>query len=279
VSDSINYAALFSGTGSSAADTIASLAAGIGAGAASSNPLTALQTAEQNETKDVAAVAQESQVQRVIASFTAAVASATSPAQLLQNPDVLNVLLTANNLGSQVSYTALAQKALLSDPNDPNSLVNQLTDTDWKTAAQTYQFATKGLSVIQNPQTIATLTQAYAEVQWRQSLDQTTPGLSNALDFRSRADTITSVDQILGDPTFRTVVLTALSIPAQIAFQPLEAQEQAVATRVDLSRFQDANYVDTLAQQYLVVEQQQAASTSSSSDLTSLAVEAQGLVV
>jgi len=68
------------------------------------------------------------------------------------------------------------------------------------------------------------VTNAYAEVTWRNSLDAATPGLSNALTFRSEASTITSVDQILGDPVMRTVVTTALGVPEEIAFQDLTAQ-------------------------------------------------------
>ncbi len=142
----------------------------------------------------------------------------------------MQVLLTANGLADQVPYAALAQKTLQSDVNDPKSLVNKLTDMRWKPVAQTYDFANKGLKVIQDPKVISTIANAYAEVTWRKSLDATTPGLSNALTFRKQASTISSVDQILGDPVLRKVVTTALNIPLQIAFQPLQAQEKAIST-------------------------------------------------
>ena len=86
------------------------------------NPVTALQTAEANSTKDIAQTAADPTVARDIASFRAKVAAATSPAQLLQDPTVLKVLLTANGLGDQAQYPALAQKALLSDTTDTTSL-------------------------------------------------------------------------------------------------------------------------------------------------------------
>ncbi len=107
---------------------------------------------EQDQTQEIAATAKEPQVQRAIQAFTKAVQSATTPQQLLANPQALNVLLTANGLGDQVSYTALATKTLLSNANDSNALVNQLSDTRWKSVVQTYDFANKGLSIIQNPE-------------------------------------------------------------------------------------------------------------------------------
>ncbi|MEO8714530.1 MAG: DUF1217 domain-containing protein [Acetobacteraceae bacterium] len=241
----------------------------------------ALSRAEANQTADIQTTAKQPDVARTIAQFTAAVGKATSVRQLLNNPAALQVLLTANGLGDQTQYTALAQKALTSNTSDPNSLVNHLSDTRWKTVAKTYDFADKGLSVIQQPQVIATIANAYAEIAWRKSLDATTPGLSNALTFRQQASKITSVDQILGDSVLRTVVTTALGIPQQIAFQPLQAQEVAISSRLDLSRFKDPHFVESFTQRYLLAAGQAAASgaNATTTDLTSLAVQSQGLVV
>ncbi|MBV8613380.1 MAG: DUF1217 domain-containing protein [Acetobacteraceae bacterium] len=245
-----------------------------------SQSLQALSHAEANQTQDIQATAQQTAVQRAISQFTAAVKSATSVQQLLSNPNFLQVFLTANGLGDQTQYTALAQKALMSNPNDSNSLANQLSNTSWQSAVKTYDFADKGLSVIQQPQVISTIANAYAEETWRQSLDATTPGLSDALTFRQEASGITSVDQILGDPVLRTVVTTALGIPEQIAFQPLEAQEKAISSQLDISKFKDPLFVETFTQRYLIAASQQASSTNGSTpDLSSLAVQAQGLVV
>jgi hypothetical protein len=249
--------------------------------ATGSQPIQALNQAEANQTRDIHATAKQPDVQRAIAKFTAAVQGATSVQQLLANPAVAQVLLTANGLADQLPYTALATKALTSDLSDPNSLINKLSDTRWKTVAQTYDFANKGLSVIKQPQVISTIANAYAEVVWRQSLDATTPGLSNALTFRQEASGITSVDQILGDPTMRTVVTTALDIPQQIAFQPLEAQEKAISVRLDLTKFQDPQFVESFTQRYLLAASQ-AASTGNSDttqSLSALAVQSSGLVV
>ena len=266
--------------------------------APSTDPLGDLSRAEANSVKDIANTAAEPQVAKDIATFRAAVAAAKTPAGLLANPTVLKVLLTANGLGDQVSYTALAQKALLSDTSDTSSLADQLPNTAWKAAASTFDFANSGLTIIQNTSVLDTIANGYAEVLWRQSLDTTTPGLSNALTFRSEASTITSVDQILGDSTLRSVVLTALGIPATIAYQDIGAEEQAVSSRLDISQFADPKFVERFAQRYLIENNLassgsssnsglaaygysgSAASTSTDSDtLASLVVQSNGLIV
>lgn len=284
ISSGINYAALFSplASGSSGAGGLIDAIYGYataGAAAAETNPVAALEQAEQNESKDVAITAAEPQVARAISTFTAAVKSAKTPAQLLANPSVMQVLLTANGLADQVPYTALATKTLLSNPADPNSLVNQLTDSRWAPVVQTYDFASKGLSVIQDPSVISTIANGYAQYTWLASLDQVTPGLSNALTFRTEASSITSVDQILGNMTMFQVVTGALGIPEQIVFQPLEAQQKAISSRLDISQFQKPKFVESFVQRYLIAAQASATASNSTPSLSALATQAQGLVV
>ena len=280
----INYSLLFSGSTSGsnlASEMLSTLysSAPVSSGVSTGNPITDLKLAQANETTDVANEAKQPLVARDIAAFKQGVANAKDIQSALQNPNVMKVLLTANNLSKYVQYPALAQKALLSDPSDSNSLVNKLTDTNLLNTTKSFDFAKNGLAALQNPNVVATLANGYAEVMWRQSLDQATPGLSNALAFLSQASSIKSVDDILGDSVNRAVVTTALGIPQQIAFQDLTAQEQAVSTRVNIAKFQDPKYVTSLTDQYLLAMQQQSQSSSSGTSLTSLASLAGGLVV
>ena len=273
-----NLVTLFSNI-AGAGDPVLNALYGSGGAAGGGNPVQALQVAQQNQSQDIAMTAAQPATARAIAAFTSGVQSATSPAQLLANPNVMNVLLTASGMSDQIGNTALATQALLSNPADANALVNQLSDTRWLTVNQTYNFATQGLSVIQTPSVIATITNGYAEQTWLQSLNNATPGLANALAFLGQASSMTSALQILGNPTMFTVVTTALGIPPQIAYQDTNAQEQAISSQLDVTRFQDPNFVQGMADQYLIAMQQQNAGSTAAPSLESLAVQAAGLVV
>ncbi len=222
-------------------------------------PPETVQQAEAGQAKGIAAEAKDPSVALDVAAFRKAVASAKDLKSLLADPSTRKVLLTANGLGDQVDYTALAVKALSSDPTDPKSLANQLTDKRFLSVAQTYDFAKSGLSVLKQSKVLDTIASGYAEVAWRKSLDANTPGLSTALDFHQRAGTITSTLQILGDATLRNVVTTALGLPLQIAVQPLEAQQAAIASRLDVSKFKDPKFVDKFTQRFLNAAADQAA--------------------
>jgi hypothetical protein len=249
--------------------------------AAPTSPAATPEPTGDNASQPSARVAGDPQVQRDIAQFAQAVATAKTPAELLANPAALKVLLTASGLGDQVGQTALAKRALLSDPSQPGATVNQLADPRWLAATNTYAFASKGLAAVKDPATAGAIANGYAEVQWRRSLDQTTPGLSNALDFQRRAASITNVDQVLGDPTFRAVITTTLGIPAQAQLPSEAAWRQAISTRVDLTRFQDPTFVAQFAQRYLSVARLAADQTGSTAtpSRTSQAARSAGLVV
>ncbi len=281
----IDYTLLFPNTlypssgGIDATSLLTTLYGGAGTKSSRGNPLGALRTAEANQTKDIATTARQPQVARDIAAFRTAVANAKDPAKLLNNPAALKVLLTANGLADRLDFTALAQKALLSNVKTTTSLVHQLTDPRWKSVVQTYDFANKGLSVLQDPKVLDTIANGYAEITWRQSLDASTPGLSNALSFRAQASGIGSALQILGDSVLRDVVTTALGIPRQIAFQGLPAQEKAITDRLDLSKLKDPHFVDTLTQEYLLNKADSGTTTTPTLDALAIQAKARGLVV
>jgi hypothetical protein len=283
MSDYPSYLTTLYGTASGSGNSLLDIIYGTGtqsAGASGQSPAQALQQAEQNQTQDVKATAAQPDVKTAIAAFTKAVNSAKSITQLLSDPAVMNVLLTANGMSDQIGYTALATQALTSNLSDSSSLANTLSDTRWKTLAQTYNFAANGLTSIQNASAIASIANAYATAVWQKNEDSVTPGLSNALAFRSQAASITSVDQILGNMTLRTVVTTALGIPQEIAFQPLEAQEKAISSQLDVTRFQDPKFVESFLQRYLLAAGSNASSsTATTTDMTSLSVQAQGILV
>jgi len=57
------------------------------------------------------------------------------------------------------------------------------------------------------------------------------------------------------------VVTTALGLPQQIAFQSLEAQENAITNRLDITKLKDPKFVEQFARRFLIVN---ATNTSSS---------------
>lgn len=241
--------------------------------ASTGDPLLDLKLAQADQTADTAKEAQVPQVAQAIAAFTKAVNSATSISAALGNPNVQQVLLTASGLSNYIGETGLVQKVFLSDPSVPDSVVNQMGDSTLLSTVQTYDFAKNGLKELQNPKIMATLTNGYAEVMWRESLNQATPGLSNALDFIAQASSITSVGDVLDNATNFFVITGALGIDPDIINQDQSAQQQAISrSSLDIAKLQDPTYVTSLTDQYLINQQVNNQSTASNSGIVGLIV-------
>lgn len=247
-----------------------------GASTSGANPLLALKMAQKNRDREVAVTARQPETQRDIAVFKRVIAKAKTIGEALDNPAVMKVLLTANGLADQIPYSGLAKKVLLSDRDDPKSLVNRLGNARWTAVVKAFDFAKAGIDALKDPALQTKLADGYVEVTWRKGLEKATPGLSDALDFRERASKFKNAIDILGDPVMRRVVTTALGIPKQIAFQELGAQEKAITNRLDISRLQDPKFVDGLSQRYLLEKQKEAPAPAP--DLSTLSLQLRGIV-
>jgi hypothetical protein len=274
----IDYSLLF-GTQSSAntgAAILSTLYSGTSASSlppttfvSSGNSVTDLALAQQEQARGVAQEAKQPQVVNDITAFKTAVSNSKTIQDALANPAIQKVLLTANGLSSYIGETALVQKLFLSDASDPDSLVQKFSNAAWLNTVHNYNFAQNGLAELQDPKTIAALSNSYAEMQWRLSLNQATPGLANALTFLGQASSIKSVNDILGNMTNFEVITTALGIPQQIVNQSTTGMENAITSRLDFSKLQDRQYVTSLTDRYLLTMQEN--NSSSSSGGTSLA--------
>jgi hypothetical protein len=166
---------------------LASLSGKTGLTAVIADPDAASEQVQTSLTRVVSLPGAESQFKRDIAQFTQALAAANTPAQLLANPVALRVLLTSHGLADQAGNSALATRALLSNAVRSNSLLNQLKDPRWLAVNHLYSFATQGLAVLRNPETVATICRCYAEALRANRRDQTPPDPSTALTFPGRA--------------------------------------------------------------------------------------------
>lgn len=241
-SGSINFSSLYAGLSS-------------GAGAVNAGTVAlSLRQAEANEAKQLEVAAKDPVVQRDIERYKRVVKDATTVEEVLDDPVARRVFLTANGLGDQADYVALAKRGVLSDPNDENSLAVRMSESNnkWLQVAQKYNLQLVGVGALQVSDAIAEVTENYIAEKRLDNLDQQMPGLGTALLFKKAAGGYTSALNILGSGLAREVVTTALGIPKQIAYQSIKAQEKAINTRMNVEDLQDERYVDRLVQRYLL---------------------------
>jgi Protein of unknown function (DUF1217) len=232
------------------------LASGSGAALANSamSPKVALAQADQNKDKQIAQVAKDSQVQKDLARYAKVVAAAKTVDDVLADPIARKVFMKANGLGAYVDQIALAKKALKSDPSDPAALASKLSSVNgaWLQAATKYNFPLFGVTELKTTQEVKDVSDNYVAEIRLDNLDKQLPGLGSAVLFKTVAASYDTVVKILGSALGREVITTALGIPKQIAFQSIEAQVKAVAAKLDITKLKNPDYVDRLAQRYLI---------------------------
>ncbi len=205
------------------------------------------------EAQALARLARDPQLARRLQQFTQALEKAPDLKAALRDPRVLGVLLPALGLADAVGQPGLALRALTSDPKDPKGLLARLGDRRWKAAAETLNLATRGLAGLRDPKVQAALADGLRRLTWQQGMDAEQPGISDALDFRSRASRAKTAYDVLGDPVLRRVVTTALGLPQQLALQSVEAQARTLGSRFDLAKLQNPREVAKLAERYVVM--------------------------
>lgn len=219
------------------------------------NAITALRLALKSgeETKALARIATQPAQKRAMEQFRKAVEKAPDIKTALKDPRVLQVVTTALGIPDGATQPGLAMRALLSDPSDTRSLVNRLSDTRWKDAAQALQLGTKGLDALKDSKVQATLEEGLQRAQWQDDLEEKQTGLGDAVVFQDRAATVGgNVYTVLGDPLLRRVITGALGLPDSIAVQSVETQARAVQSRLDLDKLNNPKEVQRLAERYLM---------------------------
>lgn len=205
------------------------------------------------EARALERIAREPLQTRALDQFRRAIERAPDIRAALRDPRVLQVVTVAMGIPEGARQPGLAMRALLSDPNDNTSLVNRLADRRWKAAAEALRLDERGLDALRDPEIQARLADGLNRARWRQQLEESQPGLGDALLFRERAARgAEGPFAVLGDPVLRRVVTGGLGLPKSLAIQSVEAQARALESRLRLDRLNDPREVQRLAERYLI---------------------------
>ena len=199
------------------------------------------------------------------AAFVKSVGKYKNADDLFSHYNDLKLVLTAFGQTSQLDNIGLLKKAAKSNLSDSKSLVNQLNSSALKQLVQTLQTDGNATASLQDPAVQDKIKKAYELSKYQSSLADTNPAVPTALNFASIASGVTSIYDVLGNSTLRTVVARIGNIPDQIVNQTVEAQGAAFAKVFDVSKASDPNYIQKLTKRYLALADADAASSGSGS--------------
>ena len=211
-------------------------------------------TRQGAEEKALERISKQPDIKRMMDGFARAVDRAPDARTALRDPRVLAVIATALGIPDAAQQPGLATRALLSDPRDPNSLVNKLGDRRWRAAAQTLNLARDDIFALRALSTQRQLAEGVQRARWQEELNREANGLGDAVVFREQASSVKGPFDVLGNTILRRVVTTVLGLPKELAIQSVEAQARAITSKLDLKKLQDPKEVEKMAQRYIMLK-------------------------
>ena len=194
------------------------------------------------------------QATELIAYFTKNASTITSPSALLANYKALTVVLTAFQLGNEITAPALVKQLLTQDPTSSSSLALRSGNAKFIAFANAlHNWSPPPFSTAAGVSAIVT---AYKTNLFEASANAQAPGLQNALYFTRSASSITKLTQLQSDANLLAVAVTGVGLPLS-AYDDLSfAQQTSLLTqKLPIADLQKPSYVTHLAELYLVQQQ------------------------
>jgi len=185
--------------------------------------------------------------------------------EFLADRKLMKVALSAFSLEGEMQYLGRMRKVLSESVTDPDALANKLLDPRFKEIAKAFMFGDLGVGNLKLNFFLREIADRFLTNEFEKSLGEKNPALREAEYFRRKIGAVDNAYNILGDSVLRSVVVTALGLPTEIAIQPIEKQKALIDARVKIKDLKDPAFVEKFIQRFLIqrdlAAQQQALNT------------------
>lgn len=217
----------------------------------------ALKLIDSTHDSQIDTLAGSGQHKRAVDTFRERIASITTPAELVQDFEVYSFVMKAFDLEDQIFGKAMIRQILESDPGDNTSLVNRLTDDRFSNLHSALGFTVSG-GAAGVPDFADTgwqdsIVNRYYEQTLTNSYSEENDNIGVALEFRSKADDLTSWFKVLKNKDLTNFFLTALGLPKEMAAIDVDKQAELLAKSYDLTKLSAPEEQDRMVRRFLAV--------------------------
>ncbi|WP_353475746.1 DUF1217 domain-containing protein (plasmid) [Salipiger sp. H15] len=209
----------------------------------------------KTEAKEHDMIAGEAEHAREIAYFMENIENVETVDDLLGDYRLYSFVMKAYDLEDQIFGKAMMGKILESDIEEDDALVNRLTDDRFEVFYNAMGFTEGGTanSNTIDPDWKAMIVSAYVDTTYVNAKSEDNEALGLALQFRRKAASVNSAFDILRDTDLAQFVRTALGLPDEIASGDIDRQAALIASRIDLDRLGEEEYVETLVTKFAAI--------------------------
>ncbi|GBQ68566.1 hypothetical protein AA103196_1978 [Ameyamaea chiangmaiensis NBRC 103196] len=190
----------------------------------------------------------------LVKTFQTTASSITSAKDLLDNYAAMKVVLGAYGLSSLSMQTAVLKQLMTQDPTSTKSLAQRSGNTAWQAFAKAFSdWSTPPFADSTAVQSIVT---GYMTGQFEASEGKAVPGLGNALYFTRTISGVSTLAEVMSDPTLLKVVETVNGYdPTQFGALDYDQQVQMLKDKVNFDDFSTPAKIRTYAERYLATLQ------------------------
>lgn len=216
---------------------------------------TGLSLVDATKDSQLETIRNSAQHKRAIEHFKENIRDVETVDQLMEDQELYAFVMRAFDLEDQIFGRAMIEKVLKSNIEEPDALVNRLTDPRFREMYETLGFGQDGVG---NLNTILSgwqnrMVDRYVERQFINFAEDQNSTVGTALEFRAKASEITNPFQILQDTEMSEFFRTALGIPAASAQLDIDKQAEQIRDKIDLETLQDPEVVENLVRKYIAI--------------------------
>lgn len=191
--------------------------------------------------------------------YTSTITGIKTLEEFLDDRRLVDFVLTAKGIDPTTVTDEFLAEAFASDLMDPESFVNQQTDTRFAELVGTFNFDSEGNLNRDAPATVQSLGQMIEtqNLYLRQTLEteqgNENAGVRLALYFERMAGSITDAYGILGDEALMEFFRVTFSMPTELGNMDIDQQAKIIESKLDLSDLDDPEKLQKLVQRFTIM--------------------------
>ncbi len=208
--------------------------------------------------------------------FATQMATLKTASDVLADDRLVNLMLEAKGIDPDDVTDTELKKMFASDPDDPDSYVNSLSDNRFAEIVGSFNFDTEGNlssdaegTVQQRGDVIETVNN-YVRQTLESDEGDTNTGVRLALYFERMAPSVSSAYDILGDDALFEFFTTSFGLSSYVSNMDVEKQAEMVTNFIDLDDLSDPDKVSDLIKRFTAMyDMSNGATTSSAATILS----------
>ncbi|OCJ07878.1 flagellar protein [Rhizobium sp. AC44/96] len=188
--------------------------------------------------------------------FNTQMGTISSVSELLADDRLVNLMLEAKGIDPDDVTSSELKKMFESDPDDPDSYVNQQSDTRFASIVASFNFDTDGnlsadpVGTVQQRGDVIDTVNNYVRQTLESNEGDSNTGVRLALYFERMAPTISSAYDILGDSALFEFFTTTFNLSSYVSNMDVDKQAEMVTNFIDLEDLGDPDKVENLIQRF-----------------------------